>query len=275
MGKKELTLIEHKRIMLGLLLALDKYCTENNLRYFIAGGTLIGAVRHKGFIPWDDDADVLMPREDYEKLLKIGNTTDEIQVVSVENDHGYYHPFPHANLVDTNTIMFEDQVKKQTNKGVFVDIFPMDGLPDDINKRSWLLKKLMVMQSILSNKIHASVGFSSIRNAAKTVLGCAVFFINEKKYSQKINDVASAYSFEDSNSVTHLVALFGKPDRFINPKSNYSDYIMLEFEGHYLRAPIGYDDVLKRSYGNYMDLPPEDERHGQHGIRIFKRGNLE
>jgi len=169
--------------------------------------------------------------------------------------------------------MIEEQVKKQTNKGVFVDVFPIDGLPNDEKEKERLLKKLMTMQSILSSKISVAPGFSTIKNTAKTLLGKSVFFLNEKKYSQKINDLASTYSFDGSNYVAHLVALFGKPERFVNPISNYADYTMLDFEGYQLRAPIGYENVLTRSFGNYLEIPPENERHGQHGIKIYKRGN--
>ena len=248
MNKIELSHKEHQEIMLKLMISFDRYCSENQLQYYLTGGTLLGAVRHKGFIPWDDDVDVVMPRDDYDKLLRASQIDNDVEIVSIENDHGYYHPFPHANIVDRNTIMLEEQVKKQTGKGVFIDVFPLDGVPDERVRQEKLIRKLMFLQSVSSNKISVSPGFSSIKNSLKTVLGNITFFIDDKELSRYINKVASKYKYNESNYVAHLILLLGNPKRFITPKEDYSDYILLDFEGYQFRCPIGYKHILKRSY---------------------------
>lgn len=264
---------EHQEIMLRLLKDFDDYCNQNNLRYFLSGGTLLGAVRHKGFIPWDDDVDVVMPRPDYEKLIQNKKISEGVEVVSNKNDCGYYHPFVHTNIVDSGTIMKEKQVKRQTNKGVFIDIFPLDGIPDSSIKQKLLTMKLCFLESLLSIKISVSPGFSTFKNTCKTILGYVTFFINEKKLSLYIDKIASANEFDKSKQVAQLVALFGKPQKLIYPIEDFSDYILLDFENNQFRCAVGYRNFLTTFYGDYMSLPPESERHGQHGITIYRRKN--
>ncbi len=167
--------------------------------------------------------------------------------------------------------MKEEQVKHQTNKGVFIDIFPLDGLPDSQHKQKHLTRKLCVLESILSNRISVPPGFSTFKNACKTILSHATFFINEKKLSLYINKISSAYEFDKSKQVAQLVELFGKPQKLIYPIEDFSDYVLLDFENCKFRCAVGYKHFLTKFYGDYMTLPPESERHGQHGITIYKR----
>lgn len=257
--------------MLRLLCELDEYCEKHNLRYFLTGGTLIGAVRHRGFIPWDDDADVVMPRKDYERLVRENYIAKDAQVVSIENPQGYYHPFAYCNIADTNTIMLEKNIKRATNKGVSIDVFPLDGVPDDIKLRRRHLKKLLRRQSIYANAVNVAPGFSSLKNAAKTILGMVTAPMDKLKLGKKVEMLAKKYRYDECRDVAHTVMLFKAPWRFITPREDYSDYVLLDFEGHKFRCPVEYDKILKRSFGDYMQLPPENEREGHHGIEVYER----
>ena len=123
--KKELSLEEKKKILVSILSEVHNFCDENNLKYFLPGGTLIGAVRHKGFIPWDDDIDIYMPRNDYEKFLcEFNKESERYQVISLKTD-GYYLPF--GKVIDTKTVLIEN-VDSDYKMGIYLDIFPLDNL---------------------------------------------------------------------------------------------------------------------------------------------------
>lgn len=266
-----LSLKEHQDIMLRLMTEYHAFCVEHDLRYFLAYGTLIVAVRHKGFIPWDDDVDIVMPRPDYDRLIEFSKISSHTEIVTFHNTHGYYHPFTYANIIDTETIMVEHQIKRQTGKGVFLDVFPLDGLPENENRRQRHLKKLMFMQSLLSNGINVPPGFSTIKNCAKSVLGYLLCGVDKVKLAKKIEALAKLYPYEDSNDVVHAVALFKAPYRYITPKGDYETSILADFENQKFLIPCGFDTILKRSYGDYMILPPESEQSGHHGIDIYYR----
>lgn len=275
MNNKKLTLQEHQAIMLRLLSEFHEHCEKNNLRYYLTGGTLLGAVRHKGFIPWDDDVDVVMPRPDYDRFIQNKQLSDRTQVVSYVHQHNYYHPYPYCNVIDAETIMIEHNVKKQTGKGVFIDVFPLDGVPNDKKDYKRLISSMLRNQSLFSNIVNKKAGFSSLKNAVKTLLGSAGVFINEVSLGKKIDRIASKYCYNECNKVAHLVLLLKKPERFVSPKDEYDDFVMLDFEGQKFRCPAEYDSILKRSFGDYMQLPPENERLGHHGIDVYFRNNGE
>ena len=127
---KEIGIEELKRIQIGILKHLDAFCNENNLKYFMCGGTLLGAVRHKGFIPWDDDIDIMMKREDYDKLIELypKNDNSNFKLFSYELDKSF--PYPFAKMDDFRTI-FEEEINDSYKIGVNIDIFPIDYITED------------------------------------------------------------------------------------------------------------------------------------------------
>ena len=267
-GYRKISLKEHQAIMLRLLCEFHEYCERNNLRYYLTGGTLLGAVRHQGFIPWDDDVDVVMPRPDYERFIQNRQLSDKTLVVSCVHQHNYYHPYPYCNVIDAETIMVEHL---PVNHGVYIDVFPLDGVPEDKKEYKRLISSLLRNQSLFSNIINKRAGFGSLKKIAKTVLGSTGIFINEIKLGRHIDKTASKYRYEECDRVAHLVLLLKKPERFVSPKAEYNDYVMLCFEGQEFRCPAQYDNILRRSFGDYMQLPPENERLGHHGIDVYQR----
>ena len=134
------TVEELQKIELEILKYIDKVCKENNLTYFLAYGTLIGAIRHKGFIPWDDDVDIQMPRDDYNKLCDIlKEENGRYKLLDHKEGLGYIYPF--AKVIDSNTRLIETGLTETVNMGVYIDIFPIDGTPNDFKKRKKYLKK--------------------------------------------------------------------------------------------------------------------------------------
>ena len=137
---KEIEIEELKRIQIGILKHLDAFCKENNLTYFMCGGTLLGAVRHKGFIPWDDDIDIMMKREDYDKLIALypKNDNSNFKLFSYELDKSF--PYPFAKMDDCRTI-FEEEINDSYKIGVNIDIFPIDYITEDLNCQHSILMR--------------------------------------------------------------------------------------------------------------------------------------
>jgi lipopolysaccharide cholinephosphotransferase len=249
---------------LDIMKAFDSFAKENHLTYWMSGGTLLGAVRHKGFIPWDDDVDLMMPRADYEYLIH--HFTDKrYRLSSSEKDPEYHTPF--ARMWDSETLL-EWNVLQEKSIGVFIDIFPMDGFPTNEIKSKlhmWHLKYYRVL-------INASVRKTFLKDEkwiiAKKMLK-KLLRHNGNYYALKLNNIAKKYDYEKSAFVgvkTTSLHLF----REKNTKEAFSSTIYLPFEDMSLPAPIGYDTYLSHLYGDYMQLPPEEERHSEHEFVIHK-----
>ena len=164
-NKKEISLEEQRDIQKELLKELKEICDNNNIIYFLGGGTLLGAIRHKGYIPWDDDVDVMMPRKDYEILLEIfdDNCKENHKILTYINTEDYYYSF--AKIVDTNTILHEGKLRTIKEMGIYIDIFPIDFLPDDKKKTEKIFKKYKLLYKIIS----AYKSFKKTRSNSNTI----------------------------------------------------------------------------------------------------------
>ena len=145
---KELTVEEIRKIQIEMLVYIDIVCNDTNLNYFLQGGTLIGAIRHKGYIPWDDDVDIYMPLEDYNKFINIINSKEKNRylVLNPYENEDYYYFF--SKFVDKETVLIENGYKQIKNMGVFVDVFPMYNLPDSTEELEKYSKKLIKLEKI-------------------------------------------------------------------------------------------------------------------------------
>lgn len=239
---------------------IDEYCRKNELSYFMAGGTVLGAVRHKGFIPWDDDVDLMMPRPDYEKFIR-DFKDDRYIVSSCEYDSDYNTPF--ARVWDSKTEL-RFLTSEDKTIGVFVDIFPIDGYPDN----SYIAKLHMYRLKYRRFKINAANRKAFLPGEKYTFLKKLVKCLWRKSgnyYSRQLNLLAKKYSYDDCRYVgvtTTTVHIFKER----NPKKLYEKTVYLDFEGMKLPAPIGYKRYLQKLYGDYMKLPPEDKRISEHSF---------
>ena len=257
---KEIAIEEIKRIELDMLRFLDRVCQENRLRYYLCGGTLLGAVRHKGFIPWDDDIDVLMPRPDYEKLIDVLEGDPRYRLLSAK-DQGYYYNF--GKLVDRTTGLRELKDKPIRGMGVYLDIFPLDGMPEEESAQLAQYQKL-------DRQRHRITEFSRIPIPRKNVFcifrdACkyaAHLFMSQPKAQQAYRDAALAFGYEDSAYVLATGGSYKTKDIF--PKSWFAETARLEFEGELFAAPVEYEAYLRQLYGDYMQLPPVEKRVTHH-----------
>lgn len=250
-----------------LLCAFDEMCREANLVYSLAGGTLLGAVRHQGFIPWDDDVDLFMLRPDYEKFLKY---YDDKQL---KNPH--YHlihinagapGLPFARLVDDRTIIKSKSSKMFSN--LWIDILPLDGVPETIEERRELGKHLRKLRRkrLLANA-PAFTGKTKLRAILKTPIAFLLRKLGiQKIIIKKIIKESQAIPFESATRVGELVAQ-AKVKGTIQ-KDTFHNYTLINFEGKKFMAMPDYEQYLRETYGNYMRLPPRKKRRG-HAIEVY------
>ena len=243
---------------------LVRTCEENQLRYFLAGGTLLGAVRHKGYIPWDDDIDIAMPRPDYEKLLELSKTWKEkFSLVSAETCENYFLPF--AKIFMNTTVVREKSMSERHNYGIFVDIFPLDGLGNCIMKAA-LTGKMIVF---LSRRVkYASNTNVTPKNRAMRVVQ-VLFNKFEPRYLYfSMKKIATRNDFEHSKLCGSIIG-GAKGTREIFTREIYGSEVKMEFEGEVYSVPRYYDVYLTRMYGDYMQLPPKEERVSHHEIEAW------
>lgn len=248
---RKLSLEECKKISLDILIDIAKFCDKNNITYFLSVGTLLGAIRHEGFIPWDDDIDIMMPREDYNRLLNEYN--GKYKILKPSTGFLYY-----AKAYDPNTIKYEADTDyhKYEPIGVDIDIFPLDGIVNDKK----IIDKLYKRECFLELLLRLSNQPIFLRkNPLKAINRIIPRIIGSKNIVKMIEKNAQTYKYEDSD---YVIRMRWSPNGFTGalPKEVFEkDYA--EFEGHIFCIPKGYDLFLRSFFGDdYMELPPEDKR---------------
>lgn len=258
---KKLDSNQIKRISLDILIDVASFCEQNNIKYYLACGTLLGAIRHQGFIPWDDDVDIMMPRPDYNKFLS-EYISDRYVLLSPSEGRYYY-----AKVYDNKTIKYERgyDYKKYKPIGVDIDIFPLDGIVNDeevvnkLHKRSKFLELLLRLsnQPIFYRK-----------NPLKAINRIIPRIIGSKNLVKMIENNAQTYNYDDSE---YVVRMRNTPNGFTGAlkKDVYDPAIKKSFEGHEFYVPNNYDAWLRRFFGDYMSLPPEEKRKSHHQNDVY------
>ena len=270
---QELTLKELQQVSLELLADFHDFCLKNNINYSIAYGTLIGALRHKGFIPWDDDVDVMMPRPDYERFCK-SFKSNKSRLIYYGNDRTALAGF--ARIVDCKKTLYvtERPWTKQIS-GVWIDIFPIDGVEDDgelYAKRYKRLRKLCDVIYKFRRQNHHLSREDSWWSVVKTLIAPIVSINGFLPYLllKRMVNLEKKGSYINANFLGQCSCLDDGPIQF--PKEDFSAYVLLDFEGYKFKAIKGYDHHLRQLYGNYMQLPPENKRKPkQYWIHFYKK----
>ncbi len=274
---ERLTQDEIRQITLQLLVKFDEFCREEGIRYSLGMGTLLGAVRHHGFIPWDDDADVVMVRPEYEKLLSAWRARPLLgcDLVSLELNSSFTAPL--AKLVDTGTALEQVDHMPGPQLGVYVDIFIYDAVPTDQKawsshamrgdrlQRLWTAAELRVRPN--EHNLVKVVG----KRALQAVGGARLLALALRRYAKSI-------SYEKGDYVANLQYSTTPRSAYRFPKGVVSNYQNLLFEGCELSAFKDADAFLRGWYGDYMQPPPEQERIGHHryiAFRVAKCSDLE
>ena len=278
---------ELKRIELEILCELDKFCRKHKLRYYLCGGTLLGAIRHGGFIPWDDDIDVIMPRSDYMKLLEIYNMQScNYKIHSVFNDKGWYSTF--AELEDVSTIKHYLGFEIKHKTGVSIDIFPLDGSPNNyiLRRIFWFFMNFFARISILSkqnftvSKHYSDINtsFVKIKTFFRTATKFLIIPIARCTRSIDINRYINKFGmlFDVNNSDHVGVSIF--PHYGYRECIKASGFLKIKermFEGRQFYTPDDYDEYLGNIYGNYMRIPSRDKQVSHHNFVAYWKDDAE
>ena len=256
----QLSLAEIKETELNILKAFANYCDKNNLTYFLCGGTLLGAVRHKGFIPWDDDIDVFMPRPDFERFVQLTGYNP----ISVDYETSFYRDtklvadYPFAKVIDNRTKVIEKTKSEDKCTGIWIDVFPIDGFSNNtfINKlfctRKLFWKRLCFTFSDDLSKVDKKKKFG------KMLVMPFLKLIGQKRLFGKLDKLCRKYDFNKSEYVGCTV--WGYKIKEVIPKASLLPPSKIIFEGIEFSAPKDPSVYLSSLYGDFMKLPPEEKR---------------
>lgn len=246
---------------------IKRLCDKHNIKYFIIAGTLLGAIRHGGFIPWDDDMDVGMLREDYEKFIKVAKTDlgGDFFLQTSETDKNYGLPF--AKILLNDTVLVEASAGSDAKKGIFVDVFPFDVAPENEADRENHNKKTYIYKRLLLAKLNYNVCVKNdyVKRAVYFILKIMSSFYSHDKLVQKLEGEITRYNNSKTEDIVNIGGAYGYKKETI--KADWvRDTVEIPFEDMTLSAPVDYIKYLETFYGDYMTPPPEDKRYNRHSV---------
>lgn len=269
-GEEPISMEKCKQIELDILKQIIEICERHKLRYIVDYGTLIGTVRHGGFIPWDDDIDVSMPRPDFEMFKQIfDQETGAESCMELRTGMRANIALPYIQVVDKNTTTVKRGRRKAYAQSVWVDVFPIDGAGkdasqlEDVYQKYW--DKIRESRKIIGR-------YQPYLNPWKQIKQFYLHYIRKFRLGRIIRQaeqIMQTYDYDASEQVFCFCTVYGTKEK--NDKSFYEERIQMEFEGIPCKVPKEYDKKLRGIYGDYMTLPPESERKGHDYTAYFSQ----
>lgn len=273
--RQELTIQEMQAVSLEVLKVISEICEEQGFRYSLIYGTLIGAVRHHGYIPWDDDVDIMMPRPDYDKFLKYfqAHASEYPHLRAFNRDACKEYPYMITRISD-DRYWIDMENEKPYGMGIFVDIYPYDGLGNTKEEAVRYGMKGDRLSSLCyqSTRMHFAIETTTsvVRKAIKYPVYLMSKLIGKEFFQRRLESLARKRNYDESQYIGCVVWLSGG-ERDIFERRWFDETIMVPYEKYEFRIPKYYDEVLRHTYGDYMKLPPESERIGHHYYKGYRK----
>lgn len=250
---------------LDTLVYFKEFCDKNNLLFYLCGGCCIGSLRTGGFIPWDDDIDILMPRDDYEKLYKLWDNDKQERFKLLRTDEKIFTGNIFTTIVDTETTCVKaNQAHLDIPFGIMMDIFPIDGCPKGKFKRTMQKLNAMIYSLFLAQIVPENHG-GIMALGSKFLLSIVRSPKAREKKWRNAERRMSKYKIADCEYITELCeGVHSMQPEY--PKEWFASAVYREFEGLQMPIPVGYDPYLKKAFGDYMTLPPEDKQKPHHDM---------
>lgn len=264
---EKLSLQDVQTIEMDILDAIDQVCESLGIQYFLAYGSLLGAIRHKGFIPWDDDMDIFMLRQDYEKLVANFNDMEGIGSYRLAIYRDGASNLPYAKVVDPDTKVDMRLLKDEYSTGIWVDIFPLDFIETE-KPPLMLREKALFCTRVIASSVPAP-GRPAWQNALIRMSPVVSRFVNPIDLAGKLDEAAKRRC---PAGTPFLCDIVGEPEHPRCYKREWFEPIRVPFGDRSYYAPAGYEEILATSYGDWKTLPPEDKRvpHGLEAYRIAR-----
>ena len=264
---KEIGVEELKKIQLDILNDVHHFCVKNKINYSLAFGTLLGAVRHKGYIPWDDDVDIMMPRKDYNRFVssyvsKLYRVTD----LSVNPD--YCLPF--AKVEDIQTVM-DEYVEGTPFFGVYIDVFPVDCIPNNLIGRRFFYKIKSTLNILFDLKtVRVNKSRSLFKNIVLAISHVALYFVNRQRLAYWLSEWASRFQGRKTDFMGIVAPSDSRIEEAI-PSKYFDEYVSLPFENLTVMSIKDFDKYLTAAYGDYKNLPPKENQVSHHVFKAWKK----